>query len=494
MSGAVDSSARGLARNVASQIAGRVFLSLGRLLAALMIVRLLGPDRFGEYALILQFIFLFEWLADFGQNDIGVRDICQDPANERATMGALATLKAAQGVLYALLLPALLLAMAYPAHLVRAGAVGGVSVASYAAVLVFRTRLRVRMRMERDVAAELGALLVMLPLTWWACRAGAGIEALVACYAFARLVFLALMALFAREAGQHRLRFAPPRAASGLLLQALPLGVAGVLVILYDALATVMLSKLAGMESVAQYAAATRFVFPVIIVVQALGSAFYPPLSAAWKTSPARFRQLQQTALELSVLVGGGLFCGVFAGAAFLMRLMGPVVGQAAPVLQVMSVVVLARAVTTAMSPLIVVAGRQGKALWLTALSILLQALMLLVLVPRWGILGAAAGYLAVELAVGVVPVSLIGQAVAGVRLRWAVPARLVACAAASVALCSLAPPLDGTVWSGILGGVLYLALVLGTGTLPLGKVRAVLAEVLAARRAGGPLPRESSA
>jgi len=111
MTTTVDSSSRSLMKNAASQIGGRLSLSLGRLLAALMIVRLVGPERFGEYALVLQFIVLFEWLADFGQTDIGVRDICQRPAEEGETLGALATLKALQGAGLALLLPALLMAM-----------------------------------------------------------------------------------------------------------------------------------------------------------------------------------------------------------------------------------------------------------------------------------------------------------------------------------------------------------------------------------------------
>lgn len=477
-------SAGSLAKNAVSQIGGRLLLSLGRLGAALMIVRLLGPERFGEYALVLNFVVLFEWLADFGQTDIAVRDICQAPGRAGVTLGALGWLKAGHGLLLCLLLPAVLAAMAYPAPIVRAGAVGGLSVLFYAGVQVFRTRFKVAMRMERDVGAEVGSLVVMLPLTWWACRAGAGVDVLVGCYAASRLGFFGLMLALAQGP-----RAVPGRRASradvlALLREAAPLGVAGLLVTSYDSLATVMLSKLAGLHEVAQYAAATRFVFPVIIIVQSLSSAFYPPLSAQWRASPAGFAALQQAALDVSVLVGGGLFCGVFGGAGFLMGIMGPEIGQAAPVLRLMAVVVLARAVTTAMSPLIVVAGRQGTALWLTAASIVLQTGALLLLVPPYGITGAVVGYLAIELLLGVVPVSLFGQHVAGVRLRWAVPVRLTGCALAAVASCS-ALPTHGTLAGGVLSGLLYLALAAGTGTVSVRKAGALVGELAAARRAG---------
>ncbi|HEY1384574.1 MAG TPA: oligosaccharide flippase family protein [Dongiaceae bacterium] len=483
MSGAVDSSSRSLFKNAISQIGGRLLLSLGRLLAALMIVRLLGPERFGEYALVLQFIVLFEWLADFGQTGISVREICQNPADERATLGALTTLKAVQGLFLALLLPALLLALRYPAEIVRAGVAGGLSVACYAAVQMFRADLAVRMRMERDVGAELGGLVVMLPLTLVACRAGAGVEILIACYSAARIVFLLLLVWFSLGPGRPRLHLAGSRPSMELLLKALPLGIAGLLVSTYDSLATLMLSKMTDMGAIAQFASAMRFVFPVIIVVQALLSAFYPSLAATYRVNPVRFQRLQQSALELSVLVGAGLFCGLFAGADFFMGLMGPSIRDAAPVLSVMSVVVLARSVTTAMSPLIVVAGKQGKALWLTAASIAFQAVMLLALVPRLGIMGAAIGYLAVELALGVVPVSVIGQLVAKVRLDWSVPVRLIGWAGIAVAICKLLP-LAGTIWSGILAGLLFVTLILATGTLSVSSVRSVLSDIIAGRLA----------
>jgi hypothetical protein len=63
------------------------------------------------------------------------------------------------------------------------------------------------------------------------------------------------------------------------------------------------------------------------------------------------------------------------------------------------------------------------------------------------------------------------------------IPVRLIGCALAAVALCRLLP-LEGTIWSGILGGLLYLALILVTGTLSVRHVRGVLSEIVASRLA----------
>jgi O-antigen/teichoic acid export membrane protein len=457
------------------------------MVVALVIVRLEGASQFGAYALVLQFVVLFEWLADFGQTDIAVRNICQTPSNETTILGGLATLKVTQGLLLALLQPVLLLAMNYSAQIVLAGAAGSLSILCYAAVQVFRTRFKVDMLMERDIAAELGGLVVMLPLTWLSCRAGLGIVMLVLCYSISRLVFLLLAILFSRRDRRQRAQWVGQLAAKDLLRAALPLGVAGLLVALYDSLGTIVLSKLTPLDQVAQYAAAARFVFPVMIVVQALGSAFYPLLSVTWIASPPQFQRLQQSALELSLLIAGALFCGVFASADFLMGLMGQTAGAAPTVLKVMSLVVLGRAVTTAMSPLIVIANQQAKALWLAAVSILLQMAMLLLLVPRYGVLGAAIGYLIIELVVGAVPVSVIGQAAARVRVNWGVPIRLICCAGLTVAACAFVP-LGHTLWSAPLGGVTFMGLVIASGTLSIRDLRLGLMNLVSARTGGAAL------
>jgi O-antigen/teichoic acid export membrane protein len=484
----VEQHPRSLLKNAVSQVLGRLLLSLGRLLVAMLIVRYLGTERFGEYALVLSFLVIFEWLTDFGQTDIAVRNICQRPEREGAILRALASLKVLQGPLLFVLLPYVLYIADYPSAIVRAAAIGGFGLLFYAGIQVFRTVFKVGMTMERDVLSELGGLAVMLPLTWYACRQQAGVEALIACYMFSRAVFFLLTFLFGRAAFSLSGARVPTADALELLHQALPLGIAGILVAVYDGLAPMMLSKMTDMSAVAQYAAAARYVFPVIIVVQALNSALFPPLAALWRTAPVRFAKLQQTALESSILVGGGLFCAIHAGADFLMRLIGPPLAEAAGLLRLMAWVVLARAVTTAMAPLIIIAGHQGSALWLAVASVLVQIAVLIVLVPSYGVTGAAIGYLGIELVLGVIPVSTIGQYAAGMRVRWSGPVKLVGSAVLAVGICTLLP-FSGTLWGGLFGLVFYLALCIISGAISPRQLQAVLDQIIEGRQLA-PEPR----
>ena len=69
---------RSVVRNTVSLTVGRIALALVRFVVALVIVQRAGLHSFGDFALILSFILVAEWLSDFGLVDIAVRQIASD--------------------------------------------------------------------------------------------------------------------------------------------------------------------------------------------------------------------------------------------------------------------------------------------------------------------------------------------------------------------------------------------------------------------------------
>jgi O-antigen/teichoic acid export membrane protein len=467
-------------KNAASQMAGRLFLSVARLGIAVIIVRYAGAERFGEYSLLLSMLLIAEWLVDFGTTDIAVRTICQKPEREGAVLGSLALVKALQALVVFALLVGALRALGYPAHIVSAGIVGGLGLLFYAGVLVWRTLFRCRMTMEKDVAGEVVGILVMAPLVWYASAAGASVVTLIACYTLSRAVFFAVaIALGCREMtfsadGIRRQDMAR------VFREALPLGLIGLLVCVYDTLAPIMLSKMADMHAVAYYACAMRFVFPVVIIIQAISGTVYTPLAAYWKKSMNDFAKTQQNALESATLIGAGLFCILNAGAEWLVGLVGPEMAEAAAVLRLLSWAVLARTIATMMSPLVIVTGRQNQALWLTILLVACKAAAFAWLIPRYGYLGAAIGDVAVEAVIGMVPMVLLSQYLAGVWLEWKPIFKTLLAALLALLLCNLLGFI-GTFWAALLIVPVYLLFALALGALPLKKLRQ-LAEAITTR------------
>lgn len=446
-----------LLKSSASLVVGRVALSGMRMVAALIVARLAGTEDFGAYALLLSLIGLAEWLVDFGQTDMAVRDAARRPGRRAAVLAALARAKRVQGPVVALLLPVGLWLAAQDRAMLLAGCAGSVAVLATAAMQPARAALRLALRMDRDIGAELTGVALMLPLLAIACHVGAPLPLLVASFALARLVQAALVAHWAGPLEQVAARRLP---VTRLARQALPLGCAGLLVLLYDALAPLLLARLLDMRAVALYAAAARFIMPVLVAVQAVASAVFPLIARDWRRDPAAFARTQQGALMLSVALAALLFAGIHGGAAFLMGLMGPDFLAGVPLLQLMAWTLLARAITTAMSPLIIVAGRQGRAMLLTLLSLAGQCAALWLLVPTMGVIGAAWACLLVELLLGTIAVSWIAQAVTGLRIDWRPVAALIGSAIVA-ALLVAASPLNGSLTGGIAAASIVLALLL---------------------------------
>ncbi|WP_311268070.1 oligosaccharide flippase family protein [Sphingobium sp. WCS2017Hpa-17] len=442
-----------LLKNSATLVVGRIALSAMRMIAALIVARLAGAEDFGAYVLLISLIALAEWLVDFGQTDMAVRDAARRAGRQVAVLAALARAKRVQGPAVALLLPLGLWLAGQDRAILLAGCAGSVAVLATAAMQPARAALRLALRMDRDIGAELAGVALMLPLLAIACLYRAPLSLLIGSFALARLAQALLVTHWAGPLKQAQGRFPITR----LVHRALPLGCAGLLVLLYDALAPLLLAHLLDMRAVALYAAAARFIMPVLVAVQAVASAAFPLIARDWRRDPAAFARTQQGTLLLSVALAALMFAGIHGGAGFLMGLMGPDFVAGAPLLQLMAWTLLARAITTAMSPLIVVAGRQGRAMLLTMLSLAGQCAALFLLVPVMGVIGAAWACLLVELLLGTIAVSWIAQHVTGLTIDWRSVAALIGSAVVAALLVG-ASPLAGSLMGGAAAAAIVLA------------------------------------
>lgn len=448
-------------------IGGRIALSAGRLLVAIIIVRLCGSEVFGAYALVLALVALFDWLVDFGQTDIAVREVMAAPGDRAPWLGALMRNKFAMGVLAVGLMPAVTIVLGYDSEIVLGSLVGALAVVLHAAIQLPRTILKLEMRQDVDVLGEVSGLIVMVPAVAWAALADASLPLLLATFALARVVHLGTVLLFAHVRRHIRQSIDPaetPQAALGA--RAMPLGTAGLLATVHESIAPVLLSKLYGLDAVTIFVTATRFVMPVLIVTQALNSAFFPALARSWESGVKAFSEMQQSALTVSTAVAALMFSGLFCGAEFIMGLIDPSLAESAVVLKVMALVVLARAVTTIMTPVVVISRKQNIALMFTVASLASQLALQFWLVPEYGALGAASSYLVTEPLLGATAVSLLGIIFAKVELDWSQVLKTYLAALGVSALFSASPvaPFVSMVLAPSLLFVLFILL----GVIPL--------------------------
>lgn len=452
---------RTLFTNAASLILGRIALSVGRFVAVLLVARLTGAETYGAYAIVLGVLFLAEWLADFGHTDIAIRDASR--SSGAGSLASLKRLKLLSGPIAAMAMIAILIAGGYPQAMILAGAAGCVSVLISAAIQVPRAQLRLEGRQHLDVLAEIAGLIVTLAVLAALLSAQAPLWALIAAFAVGRVV-QGVVLIFQVGSAFMGTDLAAPL--MPLVRSSFPLGVIGLIVMVYELAAPIILSKLTDMSQVGYFMAAFRLVAPTLIITQSVAQAFFPLLSARWGTDDAQFIMGQEAVIYMSALLAAGMAAAAFGGAQFLMGLFGPDFAENYRVLQVLSGVVFLRAINTAVAPVIIIVNRQSAALWLAVTALVAQFALLAFLVPALGLLGAALAYLIVELLISTIATWHFARNALKMPLGWQVPARFglaLGLAGSSWLMLDLGYGLAGLVMCPAL--MVAIALVLGLGT-----------------------------
>jgi len=405
-------------KNIISLVGGRVFISLSRLLISLIIVRLAGADLFGEYVVVMSIIFIGEWLVDFGFTDIAVRDISRTPTKKTLILHAFTAIKLIQVIIcYGIIVFAIYL-LGYKDFL-EAIIIGGFAVIFYGTAQIYRVIFRLNMTMYKDMLSESCGVLVMIILAIVLSLKGASVTELVALHAISRLIYMFINIYFGASDYKIKLTFNDGQNISALIKQAAPLGIAGIMIAIYDSVFPLVISKLMDMEAVAQYTVAIRLVFPIIIVTQAIANVFYTPLSNYWNSSKKLFTSTQQNLVEITCFTAAAFFCLIYSGADTIVSIFGEEMSESASILQALSWAILARAVTTTMALPIIICGGQRKTMWLTLMVVTFSTAMVVYLVPIYGIFGAVATYLFVEIILNAIPIIFISQYMAKYKLNW---------------------------------------------------------------------------
>ncbi|MDX2149896.1 MAG: oligosaccharide flippase family protein [Bryobacteraceae bacterium] len=470
------SSAGSLGRKVfkttIAQILGRNFISLGRLALASLVVRQFGMDVFGQYSVILVLLAIAEWLVDFGTNDVVVRDVCQKPGEESTLFRVMTAVKAVQAPAAFAVFAVLLVVLRYPGTVVEAALIGGASLFLFAGILCYRVVFRAALMLEREILAEMISLAVMGALVFAASRRGLGLSAIFAAYVVARAVFLSIAWLLGRGRYQPSVRGVQWRDIGASLKTSSAIGLIGLIVVSYETLDILILSRLSAISEVANYSGAQRFVLPVLTSLSAVGSTLFPIVSMYWPNSREKFEEAFQRGLEAVLFLAGCAVCLLLSGSAFLVSILSPSLTLAPYAIQILAVVCFAKAVSTAASPVLYAVHREKEALKFMSVAITVKVLLLVVLAPRYGCMGTAFAVLAADSCFAVISI-LMAQRYSGYRLRWGVPISLILIgiiAGVAPVLLSLRGPLAMA-----LAFPLYCGIVLGTGTVRLAEMRALV-------------------
>lgn len=257
------------------------------------------------------------------------------------------------------------------------------------------------------------------------CALGAGVVG--AFVAWLIPAVLGLMAVFVSI--RTRLRSAraggapsgPPVGGAEFWRFALPRALSGTLEVLSLWVGVMMLSALSGSAEAGIFTAVARVVTAGLMVLVALRLALGPHLGAAFERSQYdRVEALHAHSTTWAVLVSFPFFLLVAVFADVVLAVFGTEFGAGAAALTVLAVANLVNVAVGNVQSIVLMCGRSSWTLVGTTAALAVQVLLGLVLIPTWGLLGAAWAF-----GVGVIVNNLVAwwQVSRGLRLRvWSRP------------------------------------------------------------------------
>jgi len=380
---------RTLLANVTALVFAQTLIKLVNFAVSIAVVRALGAEELGRYAYVLAFAYPFGIMADFGLAAFAIREISREPARGPEVLAGLRRAVLFLSGIGAAAMMSVAIMAGHETTTILCMGLAALSMLLSAATTPYIVVLTAREDLHLVSAHRVAAsLLVALATVIVLLQEGASLGLLAASVAVS-----GLMLVFARFlAGRAP---SPPGALSAcartMIRRALPFGVLMLGYALYYRVDMIMLHWLREPRDVGLYAAAYRFLDAVILLAASIGGPFYPRLaSMAGRDLPGIRDLLEGTwkpllALGLPVLIGT-----VFLAEPLTQVLFGEEFVEAGVVLQVLILGSLPLMWIAIPNHALLAADVVLPLAKVYGLSVAVNVLLNIVLIPRWGPVGAA--------------------------------------------------------------------------------------------------------
>lgn len=351
--------------------------------------RLIGPEGFGQFSLAAGAVAVAALLSDLGITPVLVRR--QSASNDpHSTAAAFAVNVTCALVLYALLVASL---ATFDTPLAKIAAVYAAILPIQALESSFEALLLASGRSSRVGSIRFAGNLFLVASAAVLVLAWPSATALAACFVIANLAKLAGGAISSR----HLFRTQRPQGevVRRLLAESWPFFAAALASFLYFRVDVFLVRASLGDHALGLYAAGYRFVDGAILLPGAIAYAFFP----GWARNPSGLRE---AAPVLRLVLGLGLLvaaAAAIAGPWFVRTLLGGAYAESGTVLRILSLGLPFLYVDVILVWIAYALGRERAVICVGAAALGVNLAANAILLPVWGIRGAAAATVVSEVA-----------------------------------------------------------------------------------------------
>jgi len=389
-----------IAYNAVIQIIGRIFFLALSLVNVKLITNYLLPSGFGEYATVLTFTGFFTVLIDLGLFHVAIREISKARERAQEILSNVLTIRLLSAVLATLLV--IFLGYALPQY----RPIGtGILVGALAMFVYFLTNIldivfHVNLKMQYIAVAELVSKISTLIAVYIAIILDWGLVGIIGAILFGSVVAVLPRVIIARRFIQLKLAF-DPKICVWLLKLALPLGLVFILNNIYFKIDSQMLYLLSTTRDAGLYGIAYRLLETTLFISAFVVAAITPSLSRTIGSNTKVAQNLVSRAFEILLAAGLLLFVSLSIFAKpIIVFISDTSYIEGARAVPMLAAVVALMYVNGLFGQILIAADRRKILVTFSIILVLFNIGLNLILIPRYGFIGAAWSTLISELGV----------------------------------------------------------------------------------------------
>lgn len=398
--------------NTTLVLAARVISRLVALVMVIVLARHLGDSAYGRYTTLVAYSALVSVIADLGLSPLYTREAARQPDRLPEYLGTLLSGKVLLAVGASLVLAVALTATGLGSLIVPGAAL--LVLTTYASLL--RNTFYALGRLEFEAVAILAEIGIQASLILAGARTGQGVAYFISAYAvsygFTCVYCLAVIGIF--RLGGLRLRFNPALFRSWLRL-ALPFAIGAFLTNLYFRIDVPILQHFKPFAEVGWYQFAYKPFESLQFVPLAIQSVVYPLLGVYFRESRLLLGDAYARFFKILIILGWPLTVGTFILAGPVGRLFR-LYPQSIPSLRILGLAIVFLFANSAFTAMLYAIDRQNLFAWTTAIAVVVNVALNLILIPFYGYLAASAVTVVTEAAFSVAGWYFVGRTA---RLAW---------------------------------------------------------------------------
>lgn len=452
------STTKKIAYNTGVQVIGKGIVLVLAAVSIGVLTRYLGAAGYGKFTLALVYLSFFGIVADLGLFTIAVREMSRDESRMQEIVANTLSLRALTAFVVFSLAIAISWLLPYTPDTKVAIAIAAGSqffgLLNSSLITIFQTKLRMGLSVTSDVIGRAAALAAVL----FVASQNLGFYAVVATAALGSFVTLVVSMILARRF--VRIAFYRDVALwKEMIKESLPLGAALVVSQFYYRVDILLLSFLRTPADVGIYGAVFKVLEMLLTLPSFFQNSVFPILVKGLTIHAERARVIMQKSFDAMLLAGVPLAFGGLLLAPDIMRIIGgSEFVSGADALRVTLFALIFSFTIIMFGSLYVAKGRQVAALGIGVIGLVVNVALNLILIPIYGIVGAAVATLFSEALIFVLYLR-------GSKRKIGVPVSLAAVPktllAGGIMLAVMWPLRHSFVLAFAIGAITYLAMVL---------------------------------